>query len=57
MFVLSGVLHIWAACEGIHQFVAGSTRSRWEMLLCGSNAPRAAFQHTTDALTADAQSR
>ena len=57
LFVLWGVLHIWVGFEGIHQYFAGDTKSMWSFLIGGANAPRAAFQHTTDALTAHAQAQ
>ncbi len=55
LFVLWGILHIWVGAEGVHQYITGDVKNLWDMLIGGSNAPRAAFQHTPDALTAFAQ--
>jgi hypothetical protein len=52
LFGLWSVLHLWVGFEGAHQFLGG-VRGQWEMLLGGAHAPRALFQHTTDALTAN----
>jgi len=57
LFALWGVLHIWVGYEGIHQYLAGGTEGMWNMVIGGVNAPRAAFQHTTDAITAHAQAQ
>lgn len=56
-FLLWSVLHIWVGVEGIHQYFSASVVGQWNMLIGGVNAPREAFQHTTDALTAHAQSQ
>lgn len=55
LLALWGVLHVWVGAEGAHQFMSGSASSQWDMLLGGANAPLAAFQHTTDPLTASVQ--
>lgn len=55
LFVLWGILHIWVGYEGIHQYLTGGTPGLWNIVVGGSNAPRAAFVHTTDAITAFAQ--
>lgn len=53
LFVLWGILHIWVGAEGVHQYLASGAHGQWDMLLGGANAPRAAFQHTTDPMTAN----
>ena len=55
LFVLWGILHIWVGYEGIHQYLTNGTPGLWNIVVGGSNAPRAAFVHTTDAITAFAQ--
>lgn len=55
LFFLWGILHIWVGYEGIHQYLTNGTPGLWNMVVGGSNAPRAAFLHTTDAITAFAQ--
>lgn len=55
LFVLWGILHIWVGYEGIHQYLSNGTPGLWNIVVGGSNAPRAAFVHTTDAITAFAQ--
>jgi hypothetical protein len=56
LLALWGVLHLWVGFEGVHQYLAGGgAHGQWNMLLGGSQAPRAAFQHTTDPLTANVQ--
>jgi hypothetical protein len=57
LFVIWGVLHIWVGFEGIHQYLTGGAHGLWNFLIGGSNAPRTAFQHTTDAGTAHAQAQ
>ncbi|TDR32599.1 hypothetical protein [Hydromonas duriensis] len=57
LFVLWGILHIWVGFEGAHQYLLGNVQNQWNMVIGGVNAPRAAFQHTTDAMTAHAQSQ
>lgn len=57
LFVLWSVLHIWVGFEGIHQYLSGDTQSQWNMLIGGANAPLNAFQHTSDMVTAHAQSQ
>ncbi|MEI6682155.1 MAG: hypothetical protein WCO44_05985 [Bacteroidota bacterium] len=57
LFVIWGILHLWVGFEGINQYLAGGASGLWNMLIGGSNAPRAGFQHTTDAMTAHAQAR
>lgn len=52
LFLLWALLHVWVGVEGFRQF-AGGVHGQWEMLLGGAHAPRAAFQHATDALTAN----
>ncbi len=54
LLALWGVLHVWVGFEGARQYFGG-VHGQWEMLLGGSHAPRTAFQHTTDALTANVQ--
>lgn len=49
---LWGVLHVWVAGEGLRLYPAGA-RALWGMLIGGANAPRDAFLHTTDTLTAN----
>ena len=55
LFFLWGILHIWVGYEGIHQYLTNGTPGLWNMVVGGSNAPRAAFLHTTDAITTFAQ--
>lgn len=55
LFALWGVLHIWVGFEGAHQYLSNGTPGLWNIFVGGSNAPRAAFLHTTDAITAFAQ--
>ena len=52
LWALWGVLHVWVAGNGIHLYPGGA-RPLWDSLLGGANAPRDAFQHTTDAVTAN----
>ena len=52
LFVIWGILHIWVGYEGIHQYLTHGTPGLWNIVVGGSNAPRAAFVHTTDAITA-----
>lgn len=52
LFVLWGILHIWVGYEGIHQYLTNGTSGLWNIVVGGSNAPRSAFVHTTDAITA-----
>ncbi len=52
---LWGILHVWVGYEGIHQYLSSDVKGMWEMLTGGSNAPHNLVQHTTDALTANAQ--
>ncbi len=53
VIVLWAVLHLWVGVEGLRQFFVGSARSQWDMFLGGANAPKAAFVHATDAVTAN----
>ena len=55
LFLLWGILHIWVGYEGIHQYLTNGTPGLWNIVVGGSNAPRAAFVHTTDAITEFAQ--
>jgi uncharacterized membrane protein (Fun14 family) len=55
LFALWGVLHVWVGYEGIRQYLVNGTQGQWNMVIGGSSAPRAAFQHATDAMTAHAQ--
>jgi hypothetical protein len=55
IWVYWGVLHLWVAIEGIHQYMSGGTSGQWNLLIGGSHVPRAAFQHTTDNTTVYAQ--
>jgi len=55
LFVLWGILHNWVGYEGIHQYLSHGTPGLWNIVVGGGNAPRAAFVHTTDAITAFAQ--
>lgn len=52
LFFLWAILHLWVGAEGFRQFLGG-VRGQWEMLIGGPNAPREAFQHATDAMTAN----
>ena len=53
LFALWGVLHLWVGYEGVHQYLASGAPGLWKMLTGGRNAPHEAFQHATDALTAN----
>ena len=53
LFALWGVLHLWVGYEGVHQYLASGAQGLWKMLTGGRNAPHEAFQHATDALTAN----
>jgi len=53
LFALWGVLHLWVGYEGVHQYLTSGAPGLWTMLTGGRNASHAAFQHATDALTAD----
>lgn len=55
LFLLWGVLHLWVGYEGIHQYLSNGAPGLWKTITGGSNAPHSAFQHTTDAVTANAQ--
>ena len=55
LFVLWGILHVWVGYEGIHQYLTQGTPGLWNIVVGGSHAPRAAFVHTTDPITAFAQ--
>ena len=55
LFILWGILHLWVGFEGIHQYLTGDAKNLWNMLIGGINAPRTAFQHTSDVMTAHAQ--
>lgn len=55
LFVVWGILHIWVGYEGIHQYLTNGTHGLWNIVVGGSKAPRAAFAHTTDAITDFAQ--
>lgn len=55
LFILWGILHIWVGYEGIHQYLTNGTPGLWNIVVGGVNAPRSAFVHTTDAITAYAQ--
>lgn len=55
LLALWGVLHVWVGVEGAHQYLTNGTRGVWTMFLGGSNAPVAAYQHTTDAVTSNVQ--
>lgn len=50
-----GVLHVWVGVEGTRQYLTGGTRAIWGLFLGGANAPRAAYQHSTDAVTSAVQ--
>jgi uncharacterized membrane protein (Fun14 family) len=52
--LLWGVLHIWVGAEGIHQYLVSGENGLWNLMTGGKNAGRDMFQHTTDALTANA---
>lgn len=54
LFAFWGILHLWVGYEGIHQYVSSGAPGLWKMLTGGRNAPHEAFQHATDALTANA---
>lgn len=49
---LWGVLHVWVGAEGLRRFGDGAA-AMWDLLLGGPRGVRAAFQHATDAMTAD----
>jgi hypothetical protein len=49
------VLHLWVGYEGVQQYLVGGVHGQWNMVIGGSHAPRNAFVHATDALTARAQ--
>ena len=51
LYLLWSLLHLWVGAEGFRQFLGG-VRGQWEMLIGGPHAPRDAFQHATDAVTA-----
>jgi len=53
LFALWGVLHLWVGYEGVHQYLGGGAPGLWKMLTRGRNAPHDAFQHATDAMTAN----
>ena len=55
LFFLWGILHIWGRYYSVHQYLSNGTPGLWTIVVGGSNAPRAAFVHTTDAITAFAQ--
>lgn len=55
LFVLWGVLHVWVGYEGIHQYLSNGTPGLWNTVVVGINAPRTAYVHATDAITAFAQ--
>jgi hypothetical protein len=55
LLALWGVLHVWVGAEGAHQYLTKGTRGVWTMFLGGSNAPVAAYQHSTDAVTSSVQ--
>ena len=55
LFVLWGILHVWVGAEGLHQYLVGDANDMWSMLIGGRAVPKAAFQTTTDAVTAFAQ--
>lgn len=57
LFVLWGILHVWVGYEGIHQFLTNGTSGLWNIVIGGSNAPRASYVHATDGITAFAQGR
>lgn len=57
LFLLWGILHIWVGFAGIQGYLTTGTKGLWELLIGGANAPRSAFQHTTDTLTAHAQAQ
>ena len=52
LFFLWSILHLWVGAEGLNQFVKGVS-GQWEMLIGGVNAPKDAFQHATDVMTAN----
>ncbi|MFZ4707683.1 MAG: hypothetical protein ACOYMF_16905 [Bacteroidales bacterium] len=53
---LWGVLHVWVGYEGTHQYLSSGAKGLWNLMIGGSSAPRKAFQHASDALTANAHS-
>jgi len=55
LFVLWGVLHVWVGYEGIHQYLSNGTPGLWNTVVGGINAPRTAYVHASDAITAFAQ--
>lgn len=55
LFALWGILHIWVGYEGLHQYITAGTPGLWNTVIGGAYAPRAAYIHTTDVITAFAQ--
>ena len=55
LFVLWGILHVWVGYEGIHQYLTGGTPGLWNTVVGGIHAPRTAYMHATDPITAFAQ--
>lgn len=55
LFFLCSILHIWGRYYSVHQYLSNGTPGLWTIVVGGGNAPRAAFVHTTDAITAFAQ--
>lgn len=53
LFAVWGVLHLWVGYECVHQYLTSGAPGLWTMLTGGRNAPHEAFQHATDALTAN----
>jgi hypothetical protein len=52
--LLWSILHLYVGIEGIHQYIVSGEIGLWNLMTGGSNAPHDMFQHTTDALTANA---
>jgi uncharacterized membrane protein (DUF2068 family) len=57
IWIFWGTLHIWVAAEGVHQYLTGGTKGLWNMVIGGSQVPRAAFKHTTSPVTAYAHAQ
>ncbi len=55
LFAVWGVLHVWVGVEGARQYLVNGTKGLWTMFLGGSNAPVAAYQHSTDLVTSTVQ--
>jgi uncharacterized membrane protein (Fun14 family) len=52
LWALWGILHVWVGAEGLRRY-SGGAKLMWDLVVGGPAAPRASFQHTTDAVTAN----